>query len=67
MSLNQTPILCTENVTVDFSGFKAIKALDFSMQKGTVHFLIGPNGAGKTHTAGCDLREGQTGAGERVL
>jgi len=41
-------ILSTENVTVDFDGFKAIQNLNFSMNAGELRFLIGPNGAGKT-------------------
>lgn len=41
-------ILSTENVTVDFDGFKAIQNLNFSMNTGELRFLIGPNGAGKT-------------------
>jgi len=42
------PILSTQDVTVDFQGFKAIQNLNFRMESRTVHFLIGPNGAGKT-------------------
>lgn len=41
-------ILVTEDLTVDFDGFKAIKNLNFSMKPGELRVVIGPNGAGKT-------------------
>lgn len=41
-------ILETENVTVNFDGFKAINHLNFTMEKGELRVVIGPNGAGKT-------------------
>lgn len=41
-------ILESKNITVEFSGFKAISNLDFKVKNNNVHFLIGPNGAGKT-------------------
>ncbi|MHB1652617.1 MAG: urea ABC transporter ATP-binding protein UrtD [Desulfitobacteriaceae bacterium] len=41
-------ILYMENVTVNFSGFKAITNLNFYLDYGELRFLIGPNGAGKT-------------------
>ena len=41
-------IIRLEGVTVDFSGFKALNKVDFSMKTGELRFLIGPNGAGKT-------------------
>lgn len=48
----ETPLgakaLFTENVTVEFSGFKAVQDLNFSLRRGELRFLIGPNGAGKT-------------------
>ncbi|WP_417006665.1 urea ABC transporter ATP-binding protein UrtD [Aquibacillus salsiterrae] len=47
MSKSQA-VLQSEKITVDFSGFKAIKNLDFQVKPNTVHFVIGPNGAGKT-------------------
>jgi urea transport system ATP-binding protein len=40
--------LYTEDVTVEFSGFKAVQNLNFSLNRGELRFLIGPNGAGKT-------------------
>lgn len=41
-------ILEIENLTVSFDGFKALKNLNFSMDKGELRVVIGPNGAGKT-------------------
>ncbi|MFE1747082.1 urea ABC transporter ATP-binding protein UrtD [Coleofasciculus sp. H7-2] len=41
-------ILETENLTVNFDGFKALNHLNFSMDVGELRVVIGPNGAGKT-------------------
>jgi urea transport system ATP-binding protein len=41
-------ILCVEDVTVSFGGFKALDELNFSMERGELRVVIGPNGAGKT-------------------
>ena len=41
-------ILETENLTIDFDGFKALNCLNFSMNEGELRVVIGPNGAGKT-------------------
>ena len=41
-------IVETEDVTVSFDGFKALKHLNFSMDVGELRVVIGPNGAGKT-------------------
>jgi urea transport system ATP-binding protein len=41
-------ILEVENLTVSFSGFKAINQLNFSLRRGELRVVIGPNGAGKT-------------------
>jgi urea transport system ATP-binding protein len=41
-------ILRVEDVTVTFSGFKALNGLNFSMERGELRVVIGPNGAGKT-------------------
>ncbi|RBW69367.1 urea ABC transporter ATP-binding protein UrtD [Bacillus taeanensis] len=45
---NSKLILKSEDITVDFSGFKAIHNLTFELGTCELHFLIGPNGAGKT-------------------
>lgn len=41
-------ILVTEDLTVNFDGFKAIKNLNFRMKPKELRVVIGPNGAGKT-------------------
>jgi urea transport system ATP-binding protein len=41
-------ILCVDNVSVSFDGFKAITELTLILDKGELRCLIGPNGAGKT-------------------
>jgi urea transport system ATP-binding protein len=46
--INSQTVLESKKITVDFSGFKAIRNLDFKVTNNKVHFLIGPNGAGKT-------------------
>jgi branched-chain amino acid transport system ATP-binding protein len=41
-------ILETEGLTKEFRGFIAVKGVNLSVVRGTIHALIGPNGAGKT-------------------
>ncbi len=41
-------IIRVTDLTVDFSGFKALNGLDFSIERGELRVVIGPNGAGKT-------------------
>jgi len=41
-------ILQTSGLTKDFAGFTAVKNVDLSVRRGSIHALIGPNGAGKT-------------------
>src|SRR5216683_7850755 len=41
-------ILATQGLTKEFKGFVAVKDVDLSVRRGTIHALIGPNGAGKT-------------------
>ena len=43
-----TLALWVENVTVNFSGFKALNNLTLTIDKGELRCIIGPNGAGKT-------------------
>lgn len=51
-------ILETRDLTVDFSGFKAITNLSLSVNKGEIRTILGPNGAGKTTFI--DLITGET-------
>lgn len=46
--MSAVTIIYVEDVTVDFSGFKALNKVNFFMDRGELRFLIGPNGAGKT-------------------
>jgi len=41
-------VLEATGLTKEFKGFFAVKGIDLSVEKGTIHALIGPNGAGKT-------------------
>jgi len=41
-------ILETENLTKEFKGFTAVRAVNLQVCRGHIHALIGPNGAGKT-------------------
>lgn len=43
-----TDLLTVDNVSVAFSGLKALDAVSLSVSEGSVVGLIGPNGAGKT-------------------
>lgn len=52
------PVLETKDLTVEFSGFKAISNLNFSLDKGELRVILGPNGAGKTTLM--DLITGKT-------
>src|SRR5271157_5911198 len=42
------PILETEDLTKEFAGFVAVRSVNLSIARGSIHALIGPNGAGKT-------------------
>ncbi len=41
-------MLEVKNVTVDFSGLRAVDDVSFALEKGEIVGLIGPNGSGKT-------------------
>jgi len=41
-------VLATEGLTKEFRGFVAVKDVNLSVARGSIHALIGPNGAGKS-------------------
>jgi branched-chain amino acid transport system ATP-binding protein len=41
-------VLQADGLTKVFGGFAAVKNVDLSVRRGSIHALIGPNGAGKT-------------------
>lgn len=41
-------VLSTQNLVMEFRGFRAVGGVSLNVQRGTIHALIGPNGAGKT-------------------
>jgi len=41
-------ILETEDLSKDFAGFVAVRAVNLRVARGSIHAMIGPNGAGKT-------------------
>ncbi|MEN9581623.1 MAG: urea transporter ATP-binding protein UrtD, partial [Pseudomonadota bacterium] len=41
-------LLCVDNISVSFDGFKALNELTLLLDEGELRCIIGPNGAGKT-------------------
>jgi branched-chain amino acid transport system ATP-binding protein len=41
-------VLEARGLTMEFAGFLAVRNVDLSVRRGSIHALIGPNGAGKT-------------------
>lgn len=41
-------ILEIENITKEFPGVKALKGVNFNVERGEIHALVGENGAGKS-------------------
>ncbi|HSU39624.1 MAG TPA: urea ABC transporter ATP-binding protein UrtD [Polyangiaceae bacterium] len=46
-------VLCVDNVSVSFDGFKALNELTLILDEGELRCIIGPNGAGKTTLMDC--------------
>lgn len=46
-------VLVVNGLTRQFGGLTAVKDLDMTVRRGTIHTLIGPNGAGKTTAVNC--------------
>ncbi|HET9489605.1 MAG TPA: ABC transporter ATP-binding protein [Methylomirabilota bacterium] len=47
------PLLEVRGLSKSFGGLSALKGVDLTVEKGTVHALIGPNGSGKTTLLNC--------------
>ena len=43
-----TPLMEAHEVTMDFTGLRALNAVSFGVEEGRITGIIGPNGAGKT-------------------
>jgi urea transport system ATP-binding protein len=48
LTVGRKALLCVDNVSVSFDGFKAISDLTLILDEGELRCIIGPNGAGKT-------------------
>lgn len=48
MTMENTPVLALESVSMTFNGRLALDKLSITLKKGEVYALLGPNGAGKT-------------------
>ncbi|HEY6728938.1 MAG TPA: urea ABC transporter ATP-binding protein UrtD [Polyangiaceae bacterium] len=46
-------LLCVDNISVSFDGFKALSNLTLILDDGELRCIIGPNGAGKTTLMDC--------------
>lgn len=44
----EMPLLEVKNISKSFPGVKALKSVNFSLEKGEIHALLGENGAGKS-------------------
>jgi len=51
--MSKEVILEMKNIVKDYSGFKALNGVDFSMHKGEIVAIIGPSGSGKSTLLRC--------------
>ena len=51
--MSRETILEMKNIVKDYSGFKAVDNVNFSMHKGEIVAIIGPSGSGKVRC--CDV------------
>src|SRR5690606_25541045 len=50
---SEMAILQVQSVNKSFSGLRALRDVNLSVEEGTVHAIIGPNGAGKSTLLNC--------------
>jgi len=60
-------VLCVDNISVSFDGFKALNALTLILDAGELRCIIGPNGAGKTTLMDCITGETRPDEGNVYL
>ena len=46
--MKENVVLQMKNIHKNFTGVKALQAVDFSLREGEIHALMGENGAGKS-------------------
>ena len=46
--VKENVVLQMKNIHKNFTGVKALQAVDFSLREGEIHALMGENGAGKS-------------------
>jgi len=46
--MNESPLLELKGITREYSGYKDLDNVDFTLHSGEVHVLFGENGAGKS-------------------
>ena len=52
--VKENVVLQMKNIHKNFTGVKALQAVDFSLREGEIHALMGENGAGKSADQGVD-------------
>ncbi|MBB4662688.1 sugar ABC transporter ATP-binding protein [Conexibacter arvalis] len=61
------PVLEVRGLVKEYPGVKALKGVDFAVERGEVHCLLGPNGAGKSTLIKCVSGAVAPTAGEILL
>ena len=65
--MSALPILTATGLSKTFLGFHAVKNVNLSVQRGTIHALLGPNGAGKSTCFNLLTRVISASSGEIML
>lgn len=50
--VSSTPLLCTQQICVDYGKLRALRSVDFEVRRGEIVAVVGANGAGKTTLTG---------------